>query len=264
MFFVGFILLLTIEMFLAAAGDMYKAVAMDLHVRLSYRDDGEGYLGDPNLWQSAQEQLKNAVVKAGLKYTEETGEAAFYGPKIDFMATDALERQHQLATVQLDFVQPERFGLEYVTQDGTKQMPVMIHSALLGSVERFLSVYIEHTAGKFPVWLAPEQVRVIQVKDSQPVEDFVQNLVAQAKELGVRVRVDTSNESVGKKIRAAEVLKVPYSVVVGEKEVDEGKLTPRIRKDLAIDGHQEQSYDVENFLQSVANEATARVQKSSI
>ncbi|OGL34271.1 threonine--tRNA ligase, partial [Candidatus Saccharibacteria bacterium RIFCSPHIGHO2_12_FULL_42_8] len=201
---------------LAAASDMYKAVGMDLRVRLSYRDESDAYLGELELWKTAQNQLKSAVEANKLDYFEVEGEAAFYGPKIDFMATDALEREHQLATVQLDFVQPDRFDLEYVAEDGTKQTPVMIHTALLGSIERFLSVYIEHTGGRFPIWLAPEQLRVIQVKDTPELDAYVEKLVSTAKENGVRVVADQSNESVGKKIRAAEVLKVPYSVVVGE------------------------------------------------
>ncbi len=253
-----------ISKLLAAASDMYRAVDMDLHVRLSYRDESEGYLGDPELWEAAQDQIKSAVEANNLEYFEVEGEAAFYGPKIDFMATDALEREHQLATVQLDFVQPDRFELEYVAEDGTKQTPVMVHCALLGSIERFLSVYIEHTGGKFPIWLAPEQLRVIQVKDSPELDGYVDKLAALAKENNVRVVVDRSNESVGKKIRAAEVLKAPYSVVIGEKELKEGKLTPRIRKDLAVDGREESALEAEKFITSIANEARSRVQKSSL
>lgn len=249
---------------LAAASDMYKAVGMDLRVRLSYRDESDAYLGDPELWKAAQNQLKSAVEANKLDYFEVEGEAAFYGPKIDFMATDALEREHQLATVQLDFVQPDRFELEYVAEDGSKQTPVMVHTALLGSIERFLSVYIEHTGGRFPIWLAPEQLRIIQVKDTPELDAFVEKLVSTAKENGVRVVVDRSNESVGKKIRAAEVLKVPYSVVVGEKELETGKLTPRVRKDLAVDGREEGVFETEKFITSIANEARSRVQKSSI
>ena len=249
---------------LAAASDMYKAVGMDLRVRLSYRDESDAYLGELELWKTAQNQLKSAVEANKLDYFEVEGEAAFYGPKIDFMATDALEREHQLATVQLDFVQPDRFDLEYVAEDGTKQTPVMIHTALLGSIERFLSVYIEHTGGRFPIWLAPEQLRVIQVKDTPELDAYVEKLVSTAKENGVRVVADQSNESVGKKIRAAEVLKVPYSVVVGEKELETGKLTPRVRKDLAVDGREEGVFETEKFITSIANEARSRVQKSSL
>jgi threonyl-tRNA synthetase len=236
---------------LAAAKQMYEAVDMKLRVRLSYRDNSDAYLGSEELWQSSQAQLKAAVVANGLDYFEEDGEAAFYGPKIDFMATDAIGREHQLATVQLDFVQPERFKLEYVAESGESTTPVMIHSALLGSIERFLSVYIEHTAGRFPVWLAPEQVRVITVNQEDATVAFADKLVAQGRELGVRIEVDNSNESVGKKIRSAEVMKVPVSIVIGEKEIETGRLTPRVRKDL-VDGSAPQSLSVEEFFAGVA------------
>ena len=248
---------------LAAAGELYSVVDMKLRVRLSYRDDGDGYLGSEELWQSAQEQLKNAVVAADLDYFEQDGEAAFYGPKIDFMATDALGREHQVATVQLDFVQPERFGLEYVADDDSRITPVMIHCALLGSVERFLAVYIEHTAGRFPVWLAPEQIRVISVNQEEPTVAFAAKLAEQADELGLRLHVDNSNESVGKKIRAAEVAKVPYTVVIGQKEIEGGGVVPRIRKDMAV-SDSEQPIGIEQFLQTVANEAKTRVSKTSL
>ena len=135
------------------------------------------------------------------------------------MATDAIGREHQLATIQLDFVMPDRFNLDYVAEDGTKQRPVMIHSALLGSTERFLSVYIEHTAGRFPVWLAPEQLRIITVNQEDSTTNFAQEIRDSAKKLGLRVSVDNDNESVGKKIRNAEVMKIPYTIVIGEKEI---------------------------------------------
>jgi threonyl-tRNA synthetase len=248
---------------LVAANDLYSTVEMSLRVRLSYRDDSDAYLGSPELWQTAQEQLKKAVIANKLDYFEEAGEAAFYGPKIDFMATDALGREHQVATVQLDFVQPERFGLEYTSDDGNPRQPVMIHSALLGSIERFLSVYIEHTAGKFPVWLAPEQVRVITVNQEQTTVDFAEKLAEQAKQLGLRLNIDNSNESVGKKIRAAELAKVPYTIVLGEKEIQSGEVVPRVRKDMAVhDEHQ--AIKSEDFLKTVANEAKSRVNKTSL
>jgi threonyl-tRNA synthetase len=248
---------------LEAAGDLYKTVGMELRVRLSYRDDSDTYLGEAKLWQSAQEQLKSAVVAAKLNYYEQDGEAAFYGPKIDFMATDALGREHQVATVQLDFVQPERFGLEYTDEDGSKQTPVMIHSALLGSIERFMSVYIEHTAGKFPIWLAPEQIRVITVNQEAATVQFASDLAERAKELGLRLKVDNSNESVGKKIRASEVMKLPYTIVIGEKEIASGELTPRIRADMAVEA-EHTAHSVEEFLKTVAHEAKSRVSMSSM
>lgn len=249
---------------LAAAYELYQKVDMKLRVRLSYKDDDGTYLGEEQLWESAQRQLKSAVEANNLEYFEEKGEAAFYGPKIDFMATDALGREHQVATVQLDFVQPARFELDYTAEDGSKQQPVMIHSALLGSIERFLSVYIEHTAGKFPIWLAPEQLRLIQVKDSSELDAFINKVATIAKESGIRITIDRTNETVGKKIRAAEVMKVPYTVVVGDKELDTQDMTPRIRSDLEIEDRKDTSYPYENLIRSIANEIKGRVQKSSL
>jgi threonyl-tRNA synthetase len=252
-----------IDQLLTAANELYATVGLSLRVRLSYRDDTDAYLGDAKLWESAQAQLKQAVITNKLEYFEEAGEAAFYGPKIDFMATDAIGREHQLSTVQLDFVQPERFGLTYIAEDGSKQRPVMIHCALLGSIERFLSVYIEHTAGKFPVWLAPEQVRLITVNQEPATVEFADKVAIQAKELGLRLFVDNSNESVGKKIRAAELQKVPYTVVIGEKEISSGEVVPRIRKDMAV-MDVPLTVPVGDFLKTVYNEAKSRVVKTSL
>jgi len=252
-----------IDILMAAARELYETAGMKLRVRLSYRDDSDAYLGSSELWESAQSQLKRAVEANGLEYFEEEGEAAFYGPKIDFTATDAIGRAHQLATVQLDFVQPERFELEYVDDKGEKQAPVMIHCALLGSIERFLSVYIEHTAGKFPVWCAPEQVRIISVNQEQTTTDFAQKIADEAKALGLRISIDNDNESVGKKIRAAELWKVPYTLVIGDKEIETGEVTPRIRRDMAV-SDQVQSRTVDEFLKTVAHEAKSRVSRTSL
>lgn len=252
-----------INSLLAAASEMYEVLGMDLRVRLSYRDDSDAYLGEKDLWASAQKQLKNAVIANDMEYFEEDGEAAFYGPKIDFMASDAIGREHQVATVQLDFVQPERFGLEYINEKGEAERPVMIHCALLGSIERFLSVYIEHTAGKFPVWLAPEQIRIASVNQEDVTVKCAEDVLSKAKDLGLRAVVDNSNESVGKKIRDAEVHKVPYTVVIGEKEVESGNVTPRVRKDLSVQ-EGEQAISVEEFLKTVAHEAKSRVTHTSL
>lgn len=248
---------------LAAATEMYEILGMKLRVRLSYRDDSDAYLGEKDLWSSAQKQLKNAVIANDMEYFEEDGEAAFYGPKIDFMASDAIGREHQVATVQLDFVQPERFGLEYINEKGEAEQPVMIHCALLGSIERFLSVYIEHTAGKFPVWLAPEQIRIASVNQEDVTVKCAQDILSKAKELGLRATVDNSNESVGKKIRDAEVQKVPYTVVIGEKEVESGNVMPRVRKDLSVQEGSE-AISIDEFLKTVAHEAKARVTHTSL
>ena len=247
---------------LESAQEMYAAVDMKLRVRLSYRDDSDAYLGSKQLWAQAQDQLKKAVISNGLNYFEQDGEAAFYGPKIDFMVMDAIGREHQLATVQLDFVQPERFGLEYTADDGSKQQPVMIHCALLGSIERFLSVYIEHTAGNFPVWVAPEQVRIASVNQEDATLDFVAKLEAEALKHGLRIMVDNNNESVGKKIREAEKARVPYMLVVGEKEIESGRVTPRIRGDLKVQEPSAMPY--ENFFKTIRNEAKSRVSRSSL
>ncbi|MBA2278933.1 threonine--tRNA ligase [Candidatus Saccharibacteria bacterium] len=251
-----------IRSLLESARELYEAVGMSLRVRLSYRDESNAYLGSEELWQRAQQQLKSAVESNSLEYFEMNGEAAFYGPKIDFMVTDAIGREHQLATVQLDFVQPERFGLFYIDTDGSEQQPVMIHCALLGSIERFLSVYIEHTAGKFPVWVAPEQVRVASVNQEEKTLEFVAEILSKAQKLGLRIGCDNNNESVGKKIRLAENMKVPYTIVIGEKEIETGEVTPRIRKDMEVQSPS--SISIDNFFQTVANEAKSRVSKSSL
>lgn len=248
---------------LNSAHQFYSTMDMKLRVRLSYRDDGDGYFGTQELWSSAQEQLKNAVIANKLEYYEQDGEAAFYGPKIDFMATDAIGREHQVATVQLDFVQPERFGLEYVAEDDSKQQPVMIHCALMGSIERFLSVYIEHTSGRFPIWLAPEQIRFITVNQEDETVRYAEEALEKAKKLGLRVHVDNTNESVGKKIRAAELAKVPYTVVLGEKEIRDSQLIPRIRKDMVVIDAPV-TIGLEEFLGTVVNETKARILKTSL
>lgn len=210
---------------LSAARELYGTIDMKLRVRLSYRDNSDAYLGERSLWNSAQNQLKSAVEKVGLDYFEQEGEAAFYGPKIDFMATDAIGREHQVATVQLDFVQPQRFGLEYTESDGKFTTPVMIHCALLGSIERFLSVFIEHTGGWFPFWAAPEQVRILTINDT--VLDYVAEittilsgvtLMKPIKYNDVKFTTDIRNESIGKKIREATVVKIPIQIIVGPKD----------------------------------------------
>ncbi len=225
-----------IDGLLASARELYETIGMQLRVRLSYRDEGDSYLGDPELWQSAQAQLKVAVEKNQLDYFEQEGEAAFYGPKIDFMATDAIGREHQVATVQLDFVQPERFALDYASEDGSKARPVMIHCALLGSIERFLSVFIEHTGGWFPFWAAPEQVRILTINDT--VLDYVEEitsilsgvvLMKPVKYNEVRFTTDSRNESLGKKIREATAMKIPVQLIVGPKDKEAREVSVRTK-----------------------------------
>lgn len=243
--------------------EMYEVFGLKWRARLSFRDDSDKYLGDPKVWAEAQEIIENVAKKLELDYFVQEGDAAFYGPKIDIMATDALGREWQLATEQLDFVQPARFELGYTTDDGTLETPVMIHKALLGSFERFMAVYIEHTAGKFPVWVAPEQVRLITVNQEDATVAFAADVQQKARALGLRLTVDNSNESVGKKIRAAELSKVPYTLVLGEKEMAGEDVMPRIRKDMVVQ-EGTKGIGMEQFLQTVANEAKTRVQKTSL
>ena len=219
---------------LSAARELYGSINMKLRVRLSYRDESDSYLGNLSLWDSAQNQLKSAVEKVGLDYFEQEGEAAFYGPKIDFMATDAIGREHQVATVQLDFVQPQRFGLEYADNDGNFTTPVMIHCALLGSIERFLSVFIEHTGGWFPFWAAPEQVRILTINDT--VLEYVDKITTILSDItlmkpvrynDVRFTIDSRNESLGKKIREATSMKIPVQLIVGPKDMEANEVSVR-------------------------------------
>jgi threonyl-tRNA synthetase len=219
---------------LASVRELYKTIDMKLRVRLSYRDEGDGYLGDMALWESAQQQLKSAVIANDLEYFEQEGEAAFYGPKIDFMATDALGREHQLATAQLDFVQPGRFGLQYTDAESNAQTPVMIHCALLGSIERFLSVFIEHTAGWFPLWAAPEQIRILTINDTvldyvAEIEAVLRNtvLMAPVRYNELRFTRDDRNESLGKKIREATTWKIPVQLIVGPQDKEAREVSVR-------------------------------------
>ena len=217
--------------------ELYETMGMQkLRARLSYRSDEDKYLGDKKLWEMAQKQIKQAAVDNKLDYFEQEGEAAFYGPKIDFMAEDALGREHQLATIQLDFVQPERFGLEFINSKGEKERPVMIHHATLGSIERFLSVFIEHTGGWFPFWCAPEQVRIVTVNDK--VNDYVSKITAILDKIvldkplkynELRYTIDESADSLSKKIRRATELKIPAVLVVGPKDADDGIVSIRLR-----------------------------------
>lgn len=223
-----------IDGLLASARELYEKIGMRLRVRLSYRDESDAYLGEKSLWESAQAQLKAAVQKNQLEFFEQEGEAAFYGPKIDFMATDAIGREHQVATVQLDFVQPDRFKLQYADDQGNFQTPVMIHCALLGSIERFLSVFIEHTGGWFPLWAAPEQIRILTINDT--VLDYVSEIEAvlngtvlmqPVKYNELRFTRDDRNESLGKKIREATNYKIPVQLIVGPKDKESREVSVR-------------------------------------
>ena len=199
----------------------------DHWVSLSVRDPKtpEAYIGDPDDWQMAEEMLQKVSDDRGLGAKRMEGEAALYGPKLDFMFKDALGRETQLATIQLDFAMPKRFELSYTDKDGSDKSPVMIHRAILGSFERFMMILIEHFAGAFPLWLAPEQVRVLPI--SEKFVDYAGQIKDQLRQAGIRVTLDDSNESLGKRIRNSELYKIPYTVIVGEKEQESGTLAVR-------------------------------------
>ena len=215
----------------------YRPFGMKLSIRLSLWDPEhpEKYLGSAAVWEKAQEQLRNVLRARNAEWIEESGEAAFYGPKIDFTAKDALDRSWQLATIQLDFNLPERFDLKYITESGQPARPAMLHRAVLGSVERFMSVLIEHYAGAFPTWLSPVQAVVIPIADRH--NPYAEQLVARLRQVpvknalggGIRAEVDDSRESMQKKIRNAQLLKIPYMLVVGDREQENDQAAVRLR-----------------------------------
>jgi threonyl-tRNA synthetase len=201
----------------------YAAFGFNLKVRLSFHDpeNMSAYLGDADTWKQAERELREIAESKQADYYIGVGEAAFYGPKIDFIANDSLGRQWQVATIQLDMLMPQRFGLTYTGETGQEEPVLMIHAAIMGSIERFLSVIIEHLSGSFPFWLAPVQVAVLAVND-QCVE-AAEEVASELRSAGLRVEVDSSTESVGKKIRAASLQKIPAKIVIGTKEIEKKK-----------------------------------------
>jgi threonyl-tRNA synthetase len=205
---------------------VFKTFGMDVTTRLSFRDDNaDKYGGDIALWERAQREIKEVADEMQLEYFIGEGEAAFYGPKIDFIVRDAIGRKWQLGTVQVDYVMPERFQLEYTGADNAKHRPVIIHRAPFGSMERFLSILIEHYAGNFPFWLAPVQVSVLPITDAQL--PYAQDLTARLNKLGYRVKLDDRAEKVNRKIAESEQKKVPFALVVGKKEAEQGTVSLR-------------------------------------
>ncbi|MEA5502247.1 threonine--tRNA ligase [Halotia wernerae UHCC 0503] len=205
-----------------------KLQLKNFKARLSFRDPAsDKYIGDDQAWEKAQGAIRRAVEKLGMEHFEGIGEAAFYGPKLDFIFSDALEREWQLGTVQVDYNLPERFDLEYVAEDGSRQRPVMIHRAPFGSLERLIGILIEEYAGDFPVWLAPIQIRLLPVGEAQL--DFTKDVAAKMLAVGIRAEVDTSGDRLGKLIRNAEKQKIPVMAVVGAKEVETNSLSIRTR-----------------------------------
>jgi threonyl-tRNA synthetase len=200
----------------------------DYRVRVGLRDpDSTKYIGPPEGWDRAEENIRNVVRKLGMTATEEKGEAAFYGPKIDFIVKDCIGREWQLGTIQVDYNLPERFELEYTGSDNASHRPVMVHRAPLGSPERFIGILIEHFAGAFPLWLSPVQIAVLPV--SEKLNDYAADVSRQLREAGMRVELDDSSDKIGAKIRRATIAKVPYMAVVGQREAEAGSIALRHR-----------------------------------
>ena len=198
--------------------------------------DKDGYIGTPEMWEKAESSIKKMADRFKMDYFIGVGEAAMYGPKMDFMAVDAIGREWQLATVQLDYALPARFGLEYTDADGSKKTPIMVHCALIGSIERFMSVYLEHTAGWLPMWCAPENVRILTVNDK--TADYVAKITTILEDTvlndplpqnHIRYTVDDSADSLGKKIRRATDMKMPAVLIVGPKDAEAGTVSVRLR-----------------------------------
>ncbi len=224
--------------------------------QISLRDpeDKEKYIGSDEVWEAAEKAIIEACAEKGLKTTTELGEAAFYGPKLDFMVKDALGRRWQLGTIQVDYNLPERFQLEYVGEDNQKHRPVMIHRAPFGSMERFVAVLIEHTAGRFPLWLSPEQVVILPV--SEKYNEYAYKLQQYFDEQEVRAEVDDRNEKIGRKIRDNEVKHIPYLLIVGEKEQTEGTVSFRRQG-----GGEQGKIKFEDYANKINNEVRNMVEK---
>ena len=214
--------------------------------------DTEKYIGSEEIWAESENAIREACREKGLEVREEVGEAAFYGPKLDFMVKDAIGRRWQLGTIQVDYNLPQRFKLEYTAEDNTKKTPVMIHRAPFGSMERFTAVLIEHTAGHFPLWLTPDQVAILPI--SEKYNDYAKELQAYFDNAGVRAIVDDRNEKIGRKIRDNELSRVPYMVVVGEKEAAEGLVAMRKQG-----GGEQATMTKEEFVKRILDEVNAQL-----
>jgi threonyl-tRNA synthetase len=213
--------------------------------------DDSKYIADEQKWARAEGELREALDAAGIEYDEEAGEAAFYGPKADFMAKDVLGREWQLSTIQVDFLQPQRLGCEYVGEDGQEHTPVLLHRAVTGSTERFLGVLIEHYAGAFPVWLSPVQAVVIPVADRH--NEYARKVEGQLAKAGLRVKVDDAQNSMQKKIRENARQKVPYLLIVGDNEAGAETVNVRRRGE-----KQQEELSVEDFVGSVLEQVSSR------
>lgn len=208
---------------------VFSTFGMPVDIRLSFRDDNdEKYGGNMEYWERAQQEIQEVADEMELDYFIAPGEASFYGPKIDFIIRDAIGRKWQLGTVQVDYVMPERFDLTYIGSDNEKHRPVIIHRAPFGSMERFTSILIEHFAGDFPVWLSPEQVRILPISDGQ--NEYAHNCASKLRDIGVRLSVDDRSEQIGGKIRDAETSKTPYMLIIGAKELEADTVSVRRHK----------------------------------
>ncbi|MFQ5432109.1 MAG: His/Gly/Thr/Pro-type tRNA ligase C-terminal domain-containing protein [Nitrospinota bacterium] len=201
-------------------------------------------MGADEVWEMATAALRAALDKKSVAYKIKEGEGAFYGPKIEFNVKDCLSRDWQLGTIQVDFSMPERFDLEYVGSDSARHRPVLLHRAVLGSLERFLGIYIEHIAGAFPVWMAPVQAMLVPITEAQ--NDYAQQLAKKLSDAGLRAETDLSHERMNKKIRNAQLKKIPYMIVIGEKEAAAGELSVRLRS-----GENINNIAVEKFISTV-------------
>ena len=205
--------------------EVYSLFGFQYHVELSTRP--EDSMGSDEDWEMATDALRSALDELQLPYVVNEGDGAFYGPKIDFHLVDCIGRTWQCGTIQLDFQLPQRFELEYVGADGEKHRPIMIHRVVFGSIERFIGILIEHFAGAFPTWLAPVQVKVLPISDKYM--DYAQSVLNKLTEAGIRAEVDTRAEKIGYKIREAQTAKIPYMLVVGQKEEEENTVSVRSR-----------------------------------
>jgi threonyl-tRNA synthetase len=227
-----------LERFITMTREVYAAFGFD-RIDVTLQTRPEKFLGRVELWDAAEAALARALERAGFAVTPLPGQGAFYGPKIGFDFKDVLERTWTLATVQIDCAMPERFGLRYVTPEGTDATPVMIHRAVLGSIERFIAILLEHTGGKLPLWLAPVQVRVLPV--SEKVGEWATRVAEACRAAGLRVEADLRNEKLGYKVREAELAKVPLVAVVGEREAAAGTVAPRGGEALSLEAFVERT-----------------------
>src|SRR5258708_1768246 len=226
---------------------VYKAFGLRYEMQLSTRNP-EKFLGEIPVWEAAERALAAALERNGIQFQLAPGEAAFYGPKVDILVTDAIGRRWQCATIQLDYQIPERFDLHYIGEDSKKHRPVVIHRPIFGSFERFIAMLTEHYAGAFPVWLAPVQARALVVSEKQ--EAYARTVADQLRARGLRVDLDLSNDKLGAKIRRAQLEKIPYMLVIGDKEIASGTVAPRLR-----DGTQLPPMSLEALCDRLAQEA---------